>query len=217
MLMILLGPPGAGKGTQAARLRKLYGYKHLSSGDMLREEIKADTPLGRKVKDIMAAGGFPPSDLIIEMIAHHLDDADCQAGVILDGFPRTTEQAVALDEMLKGRRLSLGCVIEIQVPHDELLSRVVGRYQCGECGEGYHQQFKPPEVPGVCDVCGSTKFVQRPDDTKEAMERRLQMYKDATEPIIPYYLGKGLLKVVDGSGGIDQVAAQIDQILEKTK
>jgi len=216
MNLILLGPPGAGKGTQAKRLEDTHGLIQLSTGDMLRAAVSAGTPLGLQAKELMDAGKLVPDNIMIGMISERIDEPDCANGFILDGFPRTSKQAEALDSLLtyKGRRL--GSVIELAVDDEILVERVVGRFTCANCGMGYHDTFKPTEEPGVCDVCGSTEFKRRADDTAETVRTRLEAYHAQTAPIIPYYESKGLLSRVDGMAEMDEVTAQIQSVLSKS-
>ncbi|HYB11793.1 MAG TPA: adenylate kinase [Alphaproteobacteria bacterium] len=214
MNLLLLGPPGSGKGTQAKRLQDKYGLVQLSTGDMLRAAVKAGTEVGRKAKSIMEAGQLVPDDMVISIIADRIGQPDCKKGFILDGFPRTRAQAVALDEMLAKKHLTLDHVIELAVDEAVLTRRIVGRYSCARCGTGYHDEFQKPKTPGVCDVCGSREFVRRADDNPETVASRLAAYRAQTAPILPYYEAKGILKRVDGMADIDKVAGQIAAIVE---
>lgn len=216
MNIVLLGPPGAGKGTQAKRLEELRGLKQLSTGDMLRAAVAAGTPLGLQAKQVMESGQLVRDDLMIAMLAERIAQPDCARGFILDGFPRTVQQAEALDAMLaKSGHGKIDKVIEIAVDEPALIERIAGRYVCAGCGEGYHDRFKQPRKPGVCDKCGSTEFLRRPDDKAEAVAVRLEAYRRQTAPILPYYQSRGLLKRVDGMAGPEEVARQIDRVLDE--
>jgi adenylate kinase len=214
MKLILLGPPGAGKGTQAKRLEDSRGLKQLSTGDMLRAAVAAGTALGLEADRIMKAGKLVPDGIMIDMIADRIDQPDCARGIILDGFPRTLRQAEALDAMLSKRGHGLDAVIEMVVDDAALVGRISGRYSCEKCGAVYHDQTKRPKVAGICDVCGSKAFKRRPDDNAQTVQARLQEYHKQTAPIIPYYKQKGLLRQVDGMAEVDAVTRQIEAILE---
>ncbi|MDB5365857.1 MAG: adenylate kinase [Rhodospirillales bacterium] len=214
MNIILLGPPGAGKGTQAKLLEQKRGMVQLSTGDMLRGHVKAGDELGQKAKAIMDAGQLVPDDLMIAMISNRIDQPDARKGFILDGFPRTTPQAEALDRMLDEKGLKLDAVIEMKVDEPELIRRVAGRYTCAKCGTGYHDTLNPPRVAGVCDNCGSTEFIRRPDDNAETVKGRLDVFRKQTAPILPYYRDKGVLESVDGMAAIDEVERQIEALLK---
>ncbi|MEE9194965.1 MAG: adenylate kinase [Alphaproteobacteria bacterium] len=213
MNIILLGPPGAGKGTQAKRLEREHDMVQLSTGDMLREAVAADSELGRQAKKIMDAGELVPDELMIRMIAERIDQPDCRRGFILDGFPRTTRQAEALDGMLEKKGLRLDSVIEMRVDEEALVERITGRFSCAVCGAGYHDTFQRPKADGVCDACGGTEFVRRADDNAETVRARLEAYRAQTAPILPYYDQKGLLRAVDGMASIDEVTGQIKAML----
>jgi len=213
MNVILLGPPGAGKGTQAKRLEKRHNLIQLSTGDMLRAAVASGSELGRKAKSVMDAGHLVPDDLMIAMIADRIGQADCANGFILDGFPRTTPQAEALDRMLAAKGLQLQAVIEMKVDEDVLVDRITGRYTCARCGAGYHDRYQKPKVAGVCDNCGGTEFKRRADDTEETVRTRLAAYHAQTAPILPYYRGRGVLQAVDGMASIDEVTRQIEGVL----
>ena len=215
MNLVLLGPPGGGKGTQAKRIEERYGLKQLSTGDMLRAAVAAGTETGRKAKAVMAAGKLVSDDIIIAMIGERLGAADCKTGVIFDGFPRTVAQAEALDRLLAERKLSLDSVIELKVDEEALVRRIAGRFSCKRCGAGYHDEFQRPKAAGVCDSCGSTEFLRRDDDKPETVRARLEAYRRQTAPILPYYQGKGLLTQVDGMAPIDDVTRQISGLLDK--
>ncbi|MBL6935399.1 MAG: adenylate kinase [Alphaproteobacteria bacterium] len=214
MNLILLGPPGAGKGTQAQRIEKSYGLVQLSTGDMLRGAVAAQTEIGRQVKRIMDAGELVPDTTIIEMISERIDHADCAQGFILDGFPRTTPQAEALDVMLEKKGMELNHVIEISVNDELLVERITGRFTCAKCGAGYHDKFQKTAVDGVCDNCGGTEFSRRADDTEKVIRTRLQAYHAQTAPILPYYQEKSRLRQVDGMASIDEVEQQIAAVLD---
>jgi adenylate kinase len=213
--IILLGPPGAGKGTQAARLQAGRGMVQLSTGDMLREAVAAGTPVGLQAKAVMERGELVSDAIVSALIGERLDAASEQ-GAIFDGFPRTLAQAEALDLLLTERGRRLDHVIELAVDEDALVTRITGRFSCARCGTGYHETFKPTQVAGVCDVCGSTEFVRRKDDNEQTVRTRMAEYRAKTEPILPYYDARGLVRRVDGMASVDEVAAQIDAILEGT-
>jgi adenylate kinase len=214
MNLILLGPPGAGKGTQAKRLEDRHGLIQLSTGDMLRAVVASGAPLGQQAKEIMAAGKLMPDELMIEMIAERISQPDCSTGFILDGFPRTVPQAEALDRMLGEKGLKLDHVIEMKVDDAALVERITGRYTCAKCGRGYHDKFEKPKVDGVCDNCGSTEFTRRADDNAETVTTRLDAYHKQTAPILPYYKERGVLEAVDGMADIDVVTGQIEALLK---
>jgi adenylate kinase len=214
--ILLLGPPGAGKGTQAKRLEERYGMVQLSTGDMLRAEREAGSALGKQVQAIMDAGKLVSDEIMIALIANRIAKLGGK-GFILDGFPRTVPQAEALDKMLADARITLDQVIEIAVDEDALIDRVSGRFSCKDCGASYHDRHHPPKVEGVCDICGSRDFIRRPDDNAETVKARLKAYRDQTAPILPYYRAKGLLRSVDGMADIDEVTRQIETILNKAK
>jgi adenylate kinase len=209
MNLILLGAPGAGKGTQAKRIVEAFGVVQLSTGDMLRAEVSSGTVIGRQADEIMRAGRLVPDEMIIGLIDSRLDREDCRRGFILDGFPRTLPQAIALDEMLAKKHLELDSVISIEVDDEAMVERISGRFTCAKCGEGYHDSFKRPKVDGVCDVCGSTEFTRRADDNAETVRQRLKAYHSQTKPIIAYYDARGLVRRVDGMRPIDEVTAEI--------
>jgi len=213
MNIILLGPPGAGKGTQAQRLQTEIGMIQLSTGDMLRAAVKSGSTLGQQAKGIMDAGKLVPDELMVGLIEDRIAQPDAAKGFILDGFPRTEAQAGALDEMLARLGKKLDRVIEMEVDEKALTERVVGRFTCARCGTGYHDRFKRPKVDGVCDVCGSTEFTRRKDDNAETMKTRMAAYRAQTEPLLPYYRAKGVLKTVDGMAAMDEVYRQIRAVL----
>ena len=213
--IILLGPPGAGKGTQAARLQATRGMIQLSTGDMLREAVAVGTPIGLKAKAVMERGELVSDAIVSALIGERLDAA-ADKGAIFDGFPRTRAQAEALDLLLTERSRSLDHVIELAVDEDALVTRITGRFSCARCGTGYHESFRPTQVAGVCDVCGSTEFVRRKDDNEQTVRTRMAEYRAKTEPILPYYEQRGLVRSIDGMASVDEVAAQIDAILDGT-
>ena len=213
MIVILFGPPGAGKGTQAQRIEKQKGLVQLSTGDMLRAAVVAGTEMGVAAKAKMDAGQLVSNEIVIGIIRDRIREADCKAGFILDGFPRTVAQAEALDEMLAAQGLSLDAVIEMKVDDEALVDRIAGRYTCAKCNEGYHDSNLKPAVEGVCDQCGSTQFKRRPDDNAATVGKRLEEYYAQTAPVLPYYAKKGVLQQVDGMAAIEKVAAQIDAVL----
>lgn len=218
MNIILLGPPGSGKGTQAQHLKDRYGLMHLSTGEMLRREISLGTPMGLQIKDAIESGQIASDDVVavmIQMIEKLLDKPEYSVGVILDGFPRTTAQARALDDMLKARSMIIDHVIELKINEELLVKRIVGRFSCAECGACYNDFFRPPHNPGTCDVCGGHEFKRRADDTEDTVKKRLEVYHTETMPIIPYYLGKGILHEIDGMRSIEEVATDIDRIIER--
>ena len=212
-LLILLGPPGAGKGTQAQALVSHYGLLQLSTGDMLRAAVKAGTPIGLQAKAVMEAGQLMPDAVVTTLISDQLDKHAHAPGFIFDGYPRTQAQAESLDALLKERGLKLDHVIELTVDEDALVERIAGRFTCARCNEGYHDKFKLPKVAGVCDVCHSTEFKRRPDDNAETVRARLNIYRADTAPILPYYEAKGIVSRVDGMADIGTVSKAIEAIL----
>jgi adenylate kinase len=217
MNVILLGAPGAGKGTQAKELAARRGLVQLSTGDMLRGAVKAGTEIGKKAKAIMDLGDLVPDEVVVRIISERIDQPDCANGVILDGFPRTLEQAAALDRVLAEKKKKLDAVIELKVDDSKLVERIVGRFTCAKCGEGYHDRFKRPKVRGVCDVCQSAEFSRRPDDNAETVTRRLMVYYRETSPLIGYYYCKGTLTSVDGMAPIQDVLAALEGALDARK
>lgn len=213
MNLILLGPPGAGKGTQAKLLEDKKGFKQLSTGDMLRGAVAAGTEMGRKAKEVMDKGQLVSDDIVISIISERLDKPDVKKGFILDGFPRNTAQAEALDRMLEVKGLKLDAVIEMKVDDEELVKRIAGRYTCAKCGKGYHDAFEKPKVAGVCDVCGSTEFVRRADDNEKTVRDRLVVYNKQTAPLVDYYGRTGVLHKVNGMADIGVVTRQIEDVL----
>jgi adenylate kinase len=215
--LMLLGPPGAGKGTQAKEIASRHGLIQLSTGDMLRAAVSAGSEIGRHVKEIMAKGELVPDEVVIEIISERMDAPDCKGGVILDGFPRNLVQAAALDKVLEEKKRKLDAVIELKVDDNQLIQRIIGRFTCAKCGEGYHDRFKRPKVRGVCDICQSTEFTRRPDDNADTVSKRLMVYYRETAPLLGYYFCKGTLRSVDGMAPIAEVAKEIDKVLGETK
>ncbi|MBA3448612.1 MAG: adenylate kinase [Pseudaminobacter sp.] len=216
MKLILLGPPGAGKGTQAQRLVEKHGIPQLSTGDMLRAAVKAETEVGMRAKAVMDAGRLVSDEIVNDIVSERLDAPDCAGGFILDGYPRTLAQADALETMLAGKGLTLDTVIEIKVDDDVLVDRIAGRYTCARCGAGYHDTNNQPKVDGVCDKCGSHEFKRRPDDNADTLRTRLQAYYKETSPLIGYYHAKGKLSGVDGMAEMDAVTEALEAILAET-
>ena len=214
MKLILLGPPGAGKGTQAKLIVDKYSIPQLSTGDMLREAVANGTEVGKQAKAVMDAGNLVSDDIVNAIVSERLDQDDCKNGFILDGFPRTLEQAEALSKMLSDKGYGLDNVVELKVDDEALVERVAGRYTCGNCGEGYHDTFKKPATEGTCDRCGGTEFKRRPDDNAEVMRTRLMAYYKETSPLLGYYFAKGDLKSVDGMGEIADIFNSVDDILK---
>lgn len=212
-LLILLGPPGAGKGTQAQLLMTKHGFIQLSTGDMLRAAVKAGSDVGRQADAIMKSGGLVSDEIVTKLISDRLDDEAHAPGFIFDGYPRTQAQAESLDALLAERGLKLDHVIELEVDEDALVDRISGRFTCAKCNEGYHDRYKLPKVEGTCDVCGSHEFKRRPDDNAETVRTRLAEYRAKTAPILPYYEAKHLVARVDGMADINAVTAAIDDII----
>ena len=215
MNLILLGPPGAGKGTQAKLIEERHGMKQLSTGEMLRAAVAAGTETGRKAKAIMDRGELVPDEVVVGIIADRLGQPDVTKGFILDGFPRNTAQAEALDKMLTGKGLKLHAVIEMKVDDEALVERITGRYTCSSCGKGYHDRFEKPKAANVCDACGGTEFTRRADDNEKTVRDRLSVYNKQTAPLVSYYGGRGTLKTIDGMADIAEVTRQIETVLNR--
>jgi adenylate kinase len=213
MILILLGPPGCGKGTQAKRLEDGRGLVQLSTGDMLRAAVVSGNEMGQKAKTVMDAGELMPDEIMVKIISERIDKPDCQNGFILDGYPRTTPQAKALDNLLESKSLNLSKVIELKVDEKALIERITGRYSCLKCGAGYHDKHLQPAQDGICDSCGATEFSRRSDDNEETARSRMAAYHDQTAEIVPYYRAKGLLAEIDGMAGIEDVTVAIDGII----
>ena len=211
--LILMGPPGGGKGTQAKRLQDRYGIVQLSTGDMLRAAVKAGSPIGKQAKAVMDAGKLVSDEIMVGLIAERIEAPDAVKGFILDGVPRTVPQAEALDKLLKNKGIRLDSVIEVAVPDARLIERITGRLTCAKCGEGYHDKFKQPRKAGVCDVCEGTEFTRRADDNAATVTARLKAYHDQTAPLMPHYQAQGLLKVIDGDRDMDVVTKELESVL----
>lgn len=212
--LILIGPPGAGKGTQAKILEQAYGIVQISTGDMLRARMAKGDAFANEIKAIVDSGKYVPDDIMVKMLAERINEPDCKNGFILDGFPRTVAQAEALDAMLTAQNKKIDAVVELKVDEEALIERITGRYTCATCGAGYNDTFGPTQVAGVCDVCGGTDFTRRADDNADTLRTRLKTFNDQTGPILPYYRDKGLVKQVDGMQDVDHVAAAIKSILQ---
>jgi len=213
VIMILVGPPGAGKGTQASFIEEYLLIGNLSTGALLRDAIASESELGKKAKVLVEGGNFVPDDIMIALVSARTEAADCAKGFILDGFPRTLAQAEALDEMLETRGTKLDAVIEIKLADDVVVERITGRYSCKNCDEGYHKAYKLPAVEGICDNCGGTEFAQRADDSEEKVRTRLALYHEQTAPILPYFEQRGILRSVDGTKDLDNVTDQLKEVL----
>lgn len=211
--IVLTGAPGCGKGTQARLLKERIAIPHLSTGEMLRAEAQTGSDLGRKIKSLIDDGNLVPDEMIVKMLEKRIDQDDCKNGFILDGFPRTLPQAEVLDELLQKKSIVLDAAIEIQVPDEIIMERILGRYACMKCGQGYHDRYLKPKVYGVCDNCGGTEFYRRIDDNRTTVHNRLVNYRALTYPTIPYFEQQGKLLCVDGTGSIDAVAKKIDNLL----
>ncbi len=217
MQLILLGPPGGGKGTQAKKLQADHGLVQLSTGDMLRAAVAAGTPIGKQAKAIMDSGKLVSDEIVIGIIADRIDQPDAKKGFVLDGFPRTIAQAEALDKLLKDRGRTINAAIDLRVPDNFIIERLAGRFTCAKCGTGYNEKTQPPKVAGTCDRCGSHDFVRRPDDAEGAVRTRLETYHKQTAPLLPYYEKQGILHVIDGTKPIAQVTTEVEALIAKAK
>ncbi len=212
-VLVLLGPPGAGKGTQARLLQERFGLVQLSTGDLLREAVAAGTEAGRAADAVMKAGGLVSDEIVLAILSDRLDQPDVSQGIILDGFPRTAAQADALDDLLSSRGMRVGAAVALTVDDDAMVERISGRHTCASCGEGYHDSFKPPSTKGTCDVCGGTEMTRRADDTAETVAARLAAYQAQTAPLIDHFAGKGVLLRVDAMRPIEDVALSLGGIV----
>jgi adenylate kinase len=217
MNLVLLGPPGGGKGTQAKLLQEKYGLVQLSTGDMLRAAVASGSEVGKKAKAVMDAGQLVSDEIVIAIIDERLDQPDLAKGAIFDGFPRTVAQAEALDAMMAKKGKKLEFAIEIRVPDAYIVERITGRFSCKKCGAGFHDKFQKPKTDGVCDSCGGTEFIRRPDDNAETVNKRLEAYHAQTAPLLPYYDKRGALKLVDGTQDIAKVTVDLEAILDSAK
>lgn len=213
-VLILLGPPGAGKGTQARMLEETFGFVQLSTGDLLRAAVAAGTDAGKQAKAVMEAGELVSDEIVIAILRDRLGEADCAKGVILDGFPRTAAQAGALDDLLAANGQKIDAAVSLEVDDAAMVTRISGRYTCGDCGEGYHDSFKQPKTAGTCDKCGGTTFKRRADDNAETVAARLEAYHAQTAPLIEYYAGQGALIGINAMGGIDDIAGKLSAIVK---
>lgn len=213
MILILLGPPGAGKGTQAVHIKEKLGVPQLSTGDMLRETVASGSDLGKELQAIMSSGQLVSDDIMIQMIRQRVKQDDCANGFILDGFPRTLTQAGALNQLFKREGLKLDMVLELVVDDAPLVERISGRFACADCGEGYHDKYKKPAIAGKCDKCGGSNFSRRKDDNAETVAKRLEAYHEMTAPLLPYYADKGVLQQVNAMLSIEEVTAEIEKLL----
>ena len=215
MIIILFGPPGCGKGTQAALIKKNFGFPHLSTGDMLREAVKNNTKTGQLAAKIMEQGKLVSDEIVINIIKERIIKDDCRQGFILDGFPRTLSQAEVLDQMLQKLDRNVKLVIEFSVNDKVLIERIASRFSCKDCGAGYNDLTLMPKIDGVCDICGSHNFIRRKDDNKETASKRLEAYNEETLPLLPYYAEKNILFAIDGLAKIDNVANEIEELIKK--
>lgn len=215
MHLIITGAPGTGKGTQASLLKREFGICHLSAGEMLRDEIKKSSEIGKKLQPLLAGGNFAPDELMIEMMSKRIEEKDCSNGFILDGFPRTIKQAEFLEAMLAQKGVTLNAVLEIIVPDEIIVDRILGRYTCVTCGENYSDKYHKPKTEGVCDICGGKKFSRRLDDNKETIEKRLIKYRELTYPTIAFYKEKNMVCSIDGNGSVNEVGRRVDEALQK--